>query len=33
MTTYQVSPAPTQTILQCDSPVWGVLDGANLLGW
>lgn len=33
VTTYQVSPAPTQTILQCDSPVWGVLDGSNLLGW
>ena len=33
VTTYQVSPAPTQTILQCDSPVWGVLDSQNLLGW
>jgi hypothetical protein len=33
VTTYQVSPAPTQSVLQCDSPVWGVLDGANLLGW
>ena len=33
VTTYQVSPAPTQQILQCDSPVWGVLDGQNLLGF
>jgi hypothetical protein len=33
VTTYQVSPAPTQQVLQCDSPVWGVLDGSNLIGW
>jgi hypothetical protein len=33
VTTYQVSPAPTQTILQCDSPVWGCLTGQSLLGW
>ena len=33
VTTYQVSPAPSQQVLQCDSPVWGVLDGSNLLGW
>ena len=32
MTTYQVSPAPTQQILQCDSPVTGVLTGRNLIG-
>jgi Spherulation-specific family 4/Putative Ig domain len=33
VTTYQVSPAPTQTVLQCDSPVWGCLTGQSLLGW
>ena len=33
VTTYQVSPAPSQQVLQCDSPVWGCLTGQSLLGW
>lgn len=32
-TTYEVSPAPVATILACDDPELGVLDGNNLLGW
>ena len=33
VTTYQVSPAPTQQILQCDSPAYGCVTGGSLLGW
>jgi len=32
-TTWQLSPAPQASILQCDNPELGVLDGSNLIGF